>query len=517
MRRVPLFASTLALVLASGTALAVVTEPNGLVVPLDSANAEVQLYTFFQNQNDPVDWKADAHTTPNAFSPLCGFTATFVLNEAGSHFGLAWYNETGQKPPAADLHVLVPPNSPVGTTFNGTSIKNDPAYAGGLVGFALVGGETHYSNPAYNNLCSACNPPAPWITAVIYASKTTANAYYIAFEDGATTASGWNNDGDFNDDVYFLTGITCSGGGQPCDTGKPGVCASGVTQCTSNGVVCQDLSQPKGENCNGIDDDCNGTVDEGDICPSGYVCDKGTCVQSCKGGEFDCLPDQACNSNGYCVDAACKDVTCEAGKVCIGGTCKGPCDDVACPFPQVCRVGACVDPCAGVTCESGQVCDGGVCVTRCDCLPCAGGEACETSSGLCIEPSCIGVTCDAGTHCAGGTCVDNCMGAVCPTGQACMAGQCVEAPSSSDASSSSSGIFGSGGEGGAAGGGMGGAAASGGNSGSGGAGSGNAGSEGSCGCRVVGNDDATGAAWAALGMMGLAAMRRRRRAPQPAK
>src|SRR5262249_15906158 len=139
----------------------------------------------------------------------------------------------------------VPANSPVGTTFNGTTIKNDPAYKGGLVGFALVGGETHYTNPAYDNLCSGCSPPGHWITALIYASKNTPNAYYICFEGGATSAAFWNNDGDFNYDVFFLTGITCSGGGQPCDTGKPGICASGVTQCTAGGTTCQQITQPK--------------------------------------------------------------------------------------------------------------------------------------------------------------------------------------------------------------------------------------------------------------------------------
>jgi hypothetical protein len=61
-------------------------------------------------------------------------------------------------------------------------IKNDPAYTGGLVGFALVGGETHYSNSAYDQQCSACNPAAPWITALIYASTATPNAYYMCFE-----------------------------------------------------------------------------------------------------------------------------------------------------------------------------------------------------------------------------------------------------------------------------------------------------------------------------------------------
>jgi MYXO-CTERM domain-containing protein len=516
MRLTPSLAFATAFTLATATAAATVTEPNGLQVPLDSMNGEVQLYTFFANQGEAIDWQADAHTTPNAFSPLCGFTATFMLNEAGSHFGLAWYNETGVKPLATDLHMLVPPNSLLGTTFSGTSIKNDSAYMGGLVGFALIGGETHYSNPAYDNSCSppTCMPAAPWITAMIYASKKTPNAYYIAFEDGATTSNGWSNDGDFNDDVYFLTGITCSGGGQPCDTGKPGICASGVTQCTANGVVCQQLSQPATETCNGLDDDCNGVVDEGDLCQSGYVCDKGTCVQSCQGGEFNCPPTKVCSADGLCVDPACQNVTCPMGQVCVAGMCKGPCDGVTCPFPQVCRVGACVDPCIGVTCDGGQVCDQGVCVTRCDCLPCTGGKACDTASGLCVEQGCVNVTCNAGTHCVGGSCVDDCAGAACPTGQACMSGQCVDSGGTGGSASSSSGI-GFGGFGGMSGGTGGHGAApsssSGGTSTSSGGG-GSASSSGKCGCRLVGEDTAGQGALVALAALGLAAVRRRRRA-----
>src|SRR5664279_3352204 len=157
-------------------ARATVHEPNGLAVPQPAPANETSLNVFFGAQGEAIDWQADAQTTPHAFSPLCTFTSTFVLNDAGSHFGLAWYNDTGATPLATDLHILVPAGSPVGTMFQGTSIKQDPAYLGGLIGFALVGGETHYINSAYDQQCSGCNPPGPWITALMYASKNTPNA-----------------------------------------------------------------------------------------------------------------------------------------------------------------------------------------------------------------------------------------------------------------------------------------------------------------------------------------------------
>jgi hypothetical protein len=515
MRLAPCFASALALTLVAGVAAAQVHEPNGLQVPIDSS-PEIQLYTLFQQRGENINWQTDAHTTPNAFSPLCGFTATYVLNQAGSHFGVAWYNETGQQPQPSDLHQLLPPNSPVGATFNGTAIKNDPAYMGGLVGFALVGGETHYTNSNYDTLCTACNPQGHWITALMYASTVTPNAYYICFEDGGTSASGWNNDGDFNDDVFFITGITCNGGGQPCDTGMPGICASGLTQCTANGTTCQQLNQPGPEKCNGIDDDCNGMVDDGpNLCNQGFVCDKGTCVQSCQGGEFQCPPNKVCSSDGYCVDPNCANVTCPSGQVCVAGKCKGPCDGVTCPYPQVCRVGACVDPCAGVMCGAGQVCDQGVCVTSCACQPCAMmGTACDMTSGQCVDPMCVGMACPSGQHCVTGTCVDDCKGAVCPSGQACMGGQCVMVQGGSGGASSSTGIIvGAGGSGASQGsGGSGGTSGTGASSGetSGSGGSGFV-AKGLCSCLVVGDRGDAGMAWLAAAAVTVMASRRRRR------
>ena len=38
---------------------------------------------------------------------------------------------------------------------------------------------------------------------------------YVAFEDGDTSSSAWNNDGDYNDFVFLFTGITCAGAGEP--------------------------------------------------------------------------------------------------------------------------------------------------------------------------------------------------------------------------------------------------------------------------------------------------------------
>src|SRR5207302_1927204 len=53
------------------------------------------------------------------------------------------------------------------------------------------------------------------------------------------------------------------GGGLSCSTGKLGVCSAGTTACTAGAVVCNQNLQPSAEVCDGKDNDCNGVVDNG--------------------------------------------------------------------------------------------------------------------------------------------------------------------------------------------------------------------------------------------------------------
>jgi hypothetical protein len=223
-RRIGRFALSLLLIsVAAGfanaaVASATVTEPNGLTVPQNGMNGEVELNTFFTNVGESIDWQADARSGPGTFFPAPGSSITFVLNQAGLKSGLAWYNATGTAPAVSDLHTIIPPNSPVGTVVSGSVITSSAAYTGGLVGFALVGGQTHYSQNQLNQVCSdtsVCSPPGPWILALQYASTKSPMSAYLAFEDGTATTNNFTNDGDFNDDVFFLSGMLpaqCSDG-----------------------------------------------------------------------------------------------------------------------------------------------------------------------------------------------------------------------------------------------------------------------------------------------------------------
>jgi len=64
-------------------------------------------------------------------------------------------------------------------------------------------------------------------------------------------------------------------GGGSCNTGLPGVCSAGTFTCTSGSVVCEQNVLPSAETCNGLDDDCDGVVDEGFTLNDDPVCSGG--------------------------------------------------------------------------------------------------------------------------------------------------------------------------------------------------------------------------------------------------
>ncbi|MCA9607012.1 MAG: hypothetical protein KC619_15505 [Myxococcales bacterium] len=216
--------------------------------------------------------------------------------------------------------------------------------------------------------------------------------------------------------------VLCPDAGNACDTGGVGVCGIGRTACVRGETECRQDLMASDERCDALDNDCDGTVDEGGgLCGATEVCSRGVCIAPCfEGG---CSPGLACSPDGICVDEACVGVTCPAGQRCRLGACVGACDGVVCPGDRTCVSGQCVDTCAGTTCDDCTVCQGGACVARCAPGSCPTGRECA-DDGRCVDTGCAALTCGAGEVCRGGACVDACSGAVCPTGESCSVGDC---------------------------------------------------------------------------------------------
>src|ERR1043165_6002458 len=93
------------------------------------------------------------------------------------------------------------------------------------------------------------------------------------------------------------------------------------------------------EVCNGLDDDCDGIIDNGDLC-NGGVCDHGHCTPRCLSGEFPCPVGQVCNEQGFCISDPCYGVTCPDDaqgnlQVCTDGACEALCLTISCPNHQI--------------------------------------------------------------------------------------------------------------------------------------------------------------------------------------
>jgi hypothetical protein len=162
--------------------------------------------------------------------------------------------------------------------------------------------------------------------------------------------------------------------GGPCGT-NVGACLPGVLTCMNGTIECVGGTAGTAEQCNGIDDDCNGAIDDGDPGGSGACgTDEGACeagVEHCVGGTIVCVGGIGPTSE-----------SCDG----IDNDCDGTADQLApCPGQSTCVMGSCAEPCG-----SGE-------------FPCPGGQACINN--YCVLSTCENVTCDPGYMCTQGICL----------------------------------------------------------------------------------------------------------------
>ena len=244
----------------------------------------------------------------------------------------------------------------------------------------------------------------------------------------------------------------------PCTAhSDQGVCA-GHRICTDEGLSDCNAKVPAKEECNGLDDNCNGLVDEA-TCDDGIQCT----VDSCD-PESGCLHDSL--DNGECTDGN----PCTVADHCVAGECVGSsvlCDDSnSCTDDSCSEEGGCLffanqddcddqDPCTvGDHCKDSECAGTDIdcgCTVDQDCAPldnddvCDGVLLCDTSSlpyECAIDPEslvecpapegadavCLKSVCDAQSgECStepdheGGACDD---GDGCTIGEICTDGAC---------------------------------------------------------------------------------------------
>lgn len=165
------------------------------------------------------------------------------------------------------------------------------------------------------------------------------------------------------------------GGGNQCMTGFMGICATGLTQCDAmNGVICKPNVVPGQlmEACNSIDDDCDGLVDES-ITQVGQACTKPGQLGICQFGIYEC-------------PMGASQLTCNAPlpgtiqETCNGkdDDCNGTIDDPMQVNNQPCSTGL-----QGVCATGTTVCTGGSSTCNATVTPGSQAEICDNKDNNC--------------------------------------------------------------------------------------------------------------------------------------
>jgi len=214
--------------------------------------------------------------------------------------------------------------------------------------------------------------------------------------------------------------------GATCDGSDSDVCLDGIFTCTidGSGTECNDDSAGMIELCNGLDDDCDGAIDEdwpelgvscdgsdSDVCMDGvFICtsygsgtecndDSAGIIEICNGIDDDCdgIPDEGCddcNDDNECTD----DIYDTQSYTCIYSPSPAlPCNDGdACTAQDMCDTQG---SCSGtlINCDDDNPCTMDSCNPSFGCvsspspaLPCNDGNECTQQDMCDSQGSCSG-------------------------------------------------------------------------------------------------------------------------------
>ncbi|MSQ84243.1 MAG: hypothetical protein EXR77_15390 [Myxococcales bacterium] len=249
------------------------------------------------------------------------------------------------------------------------------------------------------------------------------------------------------------------GGSTSCkNSNEFGTCGGGKQVCKDGGLACS-APEPKPENCNGIDDDCDGKTDEG-LCDDGNPCTTDSCNTdgSCKNvvpPGAGCEDGDACTGSDKCIDGKCVGggkLDCDDKNSCTIDSC-----DVVkgCSTESVAANKPCPDdgdPCTFDGCDGSGVCAhttlSGICTIGGQCVPAGtvdSTDVCKVCNPLQSKTQYVlqnGLSCDDSDAC---TVADKCSLGVCKgkpmdctakngscTEGLCQAGACLTAPKVGD-------------------------------------------------------------------------------------
>jgi hypothetical protein len=170
----------------------------------------------------------------------------------------------------------------------------------------------------------------------------------------------------------------------PCNVeNDSGICA-GKRVCTEDGLSECDAETPVPEECNGMDDNCDGDVDEplevgGDyvnLCSDDNDCTEDTCLgaEGCTYEvltEGECIDGDACTVGDHCEDGVCvgNPVACDDNNPCTDDSCDGvggclfennkdDCDDEdPCTVADDCSGSVCAGVAVACECQTHEDCD----------------------------------------------------------------------------------------------------------------------------------------------------------------